>query len=150
MGSLRVRHDWSDLAAAAAAAGRLNFARSLSLLSNSKIFSSLDYERHLEWSINWIFSLLRECFLLIILVYKPTSVAIHLEIAPSKLQCTINNAWTLSQAFLAKWDNPGFCHKTLYGFCRIKLFLLNDMMLRKSISFLSTEIYCVLMKYWVW
>ena len=134
MGLLRVGHNWSDLAAAAA--GRWNFARSLSLLLNSKILSSLDYERHLEWSINWIFSLLRECFLLIVLVYKPASVAIHLEIAPSKLQCTVSNsAWTLSQAFLPKWDNPGFCHKTSYEFYRIKLFLLNDTMLRNQFPF---------------
>ena len=51
--------------------------------------------------------------------------------------CTVTTSRgrTLSQAFLAKGDIPGFCHKTLYEFCRIKLFPLKEMMLRKSISF---------------
>lgn len=61
-----------------------------------------------------------------------------LRTAPSKLWCTaiMNDGWTLSHAFLAKWDVPGSCHKTLYKFCRMKSFLLlNDTMLRKPISF---------------
>ena len=130
----------------------MNFARSLSLLSNSETFSSLGYEHHLEWSIDWIFSPLRERFLPVALGNTPASVAIHLEVAPGKLLCrvTTSGGRTLSQASLAKWDIPGFCHKTLYKFCRIKLFPLKEMMLRKSISFLSTEIYYVLMKSWVW